>query len=127
MAVLQSDYNHKIKTRHIMITTHTLQPLLMAAFSCILLTPLASTLLLVFSRWKHLQFKIMLQRYLHASLIFMLILAWFIELYLPTRAANSIELLLTLCALAMQMALVVYAFLKVNKQKKQHHRAKNFL
>ena len=101
--------------------------LLSVASSCLLLIPILSLVLLVFSQWKHIQFKIVLQRYLHGSLLLMLALAWFIELNLVQRSDSPIDLMLTLCALTVQMALVVFAFIRVNKQQKMLYRANNFL
>ena len=109
------------------LTNSTWQPLLVIAFISLFLIPLISLALLIFSQWKHLQFKITLQRYLHGSLVLMLAIAWFIELSLVQRADNRMDLMLTLCALATQMVLVVAAFVLVNKQQKMHQRAKNFL
>jgi branched-subunit amino acid ABC-type transport system permease component len=91
------------------------------------LIPILSLALLIFSQWKHIQFKITLQRYLHGSLILMLAIAWFIEVGLVQRTDNRVDLMLTLCALGTQMALVAFAFVRINKQQKMLYRANNFL
>ena len=103
------------------------QPLLFIATSCLVLIPILSLALLIFSQCKHIQFKITLQRYLHGSLILMLAIAWFIEVGLVQRTDNRVDLMLTLCALGTQMALVLFAFVRVNKQQKMLYRANNFL
>ncbi|WP_404339523.1 hypothetical protein [Pseudoalteromonas mariniglutinosa] len=103
------------------------QPLLIIATSCLVFIPVLSLALLIFSQWKHIQFKITLQRYFHGSLILMLAIAWFIEVGLVQRTDNRVDLLLTLCALGTQMALVAFAFVRINKQQKMLYRANNFL
>lgn len=103
------------------------QPLLIIATSCLVLIPALSLALLIFSQWKHIQFKITLQRYLHGSLILMLAIAWFIEIGLVQGTDSRVDLMLTLCALGAQMALVLFAFVRVNKQQKMLYRANNFL
>lgn len=103
------------------------QPLLIIATSCLVLIPILSLALLIFSQWKHIQFKITLQRYFHGSLILMLAIAWFIEVGLVQRTDNRVDLMLTLCALGTQMALVAFAFVRINKQQKMLYRANNFL
>ncbi|BDF93975.1 hypothetical protein KAN5_08130 [Pseudoalteromonas sp. KAN5] len=103
------------------------QPLLIITLSCLMLIPILSLTLLIFSQWKHLQFKITLQRYLHSSLILMLAIGWFIEVGLAQHHDNKVNLIITLCALASQLALVIFAFIRVNKQQKMLYRANNFL
>lgn len=125
MILLTGCNEHLISTTQ--LTNSAWQPLLVIAFISLVLIPLISLAFVIFSQWKHLKFKITLQRYLHCSLVLMLCIAWFIELIMVQRSDNRLDLILTLCALATQMILVVAAFIHVSKQQKRQHRAKNFL
>ncbi len=109
------------------LTAINWQPLITLSFICILLTPILSLLLFGFSFFKHLKFKTNLQRFLHGSLVLMLALAWLIELNTTNSAQSRFNLVSTLIALTVQMSVVLFAFISLNKQQKLHNRAKNFL
>lgn len=109
------------------LTAVNLQPVMTFSFICILFIPMLSLLLFGFSFFKHLKFKVNLQKFLHGALVLMLTLAWLIELNLTNSAQNRLDLVITLAALAIQMAVVLLAFISLNKQQKLHNRAKNFL
>lgn len=102
-------------------------PILTLICACILLTPIVSTVLLVFSQYKPLTFKVKLQQFIHFSLLGMLVLAWFIELNNTHLISSRLDLIIMLAALFLQMLVAILVFVSVSKHQHKHNRDKYFL
>jgi len=102
-------------------------PILSLIYACILLTPIVSTVLLVFSQYKPLTFKVKLQQFIHFSLLGMLVLAWFIELNNTHIMSSRLDLIIMLAALFLQMLVAILVFVSVSKHQHKHNRDKYFL
>lgn len=109
------------------ITEFQWRPILTLTYISILLTPIVSTALLVLSQYKALLFKVKLQKFIHISLLGMLLLAWFIELNNTNTTSNRLDLIIMLAALFLQMLVAIFVFVSVNKQQQKHNKDKYFL
>jgi len=102
-------------------------PILTLIYASILLTPIVSTVLLVFSQYKPLSFKVKLQQIIHISLLGMLLLAWFIELSNISIINSRLDLIIMLAALFIQMLVAILVFVSVSKHQKKHNKDRYFL
>lgn len=112
-------------TQDIILTLQ--KPIFISIFSCIIIVPIVSAMLTIFSNWKNLAFKVSLQRYLYVALILMLALAWLAELNFAKNLSNTLNSELIIGSLVFQLLLVVGAYLSLKKQQTRDKKQQYFL
>jgi len=126
LAMLTSACNSNLEITQSIIPSMQ-KPIFVSIFSCIIIAPIVSIMLITLSSWKNLAFKVSLQRYLHLALVLMLALAWIVELKLTDNLPNLLSSKIIIFSLLFQLLLVVGAYISLKKQQIRDKKQRYFL